>query len=203
MTALKIKRQSCLRSLACYVAFIITLIYGPFSYASDCRETQIKAPSPFQGNNDELVVLTDGTIWQIKYEYNYMYEYYPDAIICPSARKLIVNGKSLNVIPLSNSDQTNSASVRDSQKTTTADITVVFTKPGCDYFIADGIQGFYLLEWYGGHDPDVGDVIVAKLGSYGFKDVYYSKPGADGRVYVDDYLLSQSSVVDQFRQKCD
>jgi hypothetical protein len=53
------------------------------------------------GNNDEIFVLDDGTIWQVKYEYEYLYEYLPSVVICPSEGKLIVNGKSLNVQSLS------------------------------------------------------------------------------------------------------
>ena len=49
------------------------------------------------GNNDEIFVLTDGTIWQVKYEYEYMYEYYPSVVICPDLGKLLIDGKSLNV----------------------------------------------------------------------------------------------------------
>ena len=33
----------------------------------------------------------------MKYEYEYLYEYYPSVIICPSRGKLIVGQKSLNV----------------------------------------------------------------------------------------------------------
>ena len=35
------------------------------------------------GNNDEVFVLLDGSVWQIKYEYEYMYEYYPSIFACP------------------------------------------------------------------------------------------------------------------------
>lgn len=38
-----------------------------------------------------------GSIWEVKYEYEYMYEYYPEVIICPSQEKLSIKGKSLNV----------------------------------------------------------------------------------------------------------
>ena len=49
------------------------------------------------GNNDEIFVLTDGSIWQVMYEYEYLYEYYPSVVICPSLGKLVIDGKSLNV----------------------------------------------------------------------------------------------------------
>ena len=33
----------------------------------------------------------------MKYEYEYLYEYYPSVIICPSSGILVVDGKALNV----------------------------------------------------------------------------------------------------------
>ena len=35
--------------------------------------------------------LSDGSFWEIKYEYEYLYEYHPNVIICPS------KGKTLNI----------------------------------------------------------------------------------------------------------
>ena len=49
------------------------------------------------GNDGEIFKLDDGSLWEVKYEYEYMYEYYPNVIICPSKGKLVVDGKSLNV----------------------------------------------------------------------------------------------------------
>lgn len=49
------------------------------------------------GNNDEIFKLDDGSLWQVKYEYEYLYEYFPTVIICPRRGKLMVGKKSLNV----------------------------------------------------------------------------------------------------------
>jgi hypothetical protein len=49
------------------------------------------------GNNDEVFKLSDGSVWQVKYEYEYMYEYSPEVIICPRRGELIIVKKSLNV----------------------------------------------------------------------------------------------------------
>ncbi len=49
------------------------------------------------GNNGEIFKLADGSFWEVKYEYEYLYEYYPSVIICPSRGKLIVGKKSLTV----------------------------------------------------------------------------------------------------------
>ncbi|MET0273819.1 MAG: hypothetical protein ABW360_12600, partial [Phenylobacterium sp.] len=164
-----------------------------------CYNVTIMKPSPFMGNNDEIFQLSDGSIWQVKYEYNYMYEYYPEAVICPSSGKLIVKGKPLNVILISGSR----ASSAPTQRASGTEIVVVLVKSGCgDYFVADGPRGYYLLEWYGGHSPSAGDVIVGDIAGYGFKDIYYSNVSAEGRVYVDDYMLSRSRVIEKYAEKC-
>jgi hypothetical protein len=65
--------------------------------AQACYESSILSPSPFMGNNAEILKLADGSLWQVKGEYEYLYAYYPSVIICPSLKKLIVEKKSLNV----------------------------------------------------------------------------------------------------------
>ena len=35
----------------------------------------------------------------------------------------------------------------------------------CDYYIADGPRGLYVLEWYGGHDPMEGERIIGNIGA--------------------------------------
>ena len=71
-----------------------------------------------------------------------------------------------------------------------ADEGVVVKKFGsCDYFIADGPRGLYVLEWYGGYDPDEGDSIIGDIGSYGMKNVIYNST-LSGRVWVEDFLES-------------
>ena len=62
----------------------------------DCFKANIQKPTPFMGNNDEIFVLSNGSVWQVKYEYEYMYEYYPTVIACPSRGYIIINGKKLN-----------------------------------------------------------------------------------------------------------
>jgi hypothetical protein len=69
--------------------------------AEGCSSSSITKPSPFMGNNDEVFVLSDGSIWQVKYEYEYLYEYQPKVLICRPDNVLIVKGKKLNVVPVS------------------------------------------------------------------------------------------------------
>lgn len=61
------------------------------------------------GNNEEIFKLADGSLWEVKYEYEYLYEYYPSVIICPNRGKLIVGEKSLNVQLLSGKHKGRSA----------------------------------------------------------------------------------------------
>ena len=68
--------------------------------AADCFTSTILAPAPFMGYNDEIFQLSDGSFWQVKYEYKYLYQYYLSVIICPSIGKLSVGGQQLNVAPL-------------------------------------------------------------------------------------------------------
>ncbi len=79
---------------------------------------------------------------------------------------------------------------------------VVLYKTGCDYFISDGPRGYYLLEWYGGYDPTEGDVIIGDIASYGFKDVYYPRRDREGRIYVEDYLLSKEDALEEYVDHC-
>ena len=44
------------------------------SFADDCYKNMIQSPSPFMGNHGEIFKLSDGTIWQVQHEYEYMYE---------------------------------------------------------------------------------------------------------------------------------
>jgi len=67
------------------------------SFANNCYQSSIVKPSPFMGNNDEIFQLSDGSFWQVKYEYEYLYEYFPEVIICPSENKLLIKGKNLNI----------------------------------------------------------------------------------------------------------
>ena len=65
------------------------------------------------GNNEEIFKLSDGSVWEVQYEYEYMYEYYPSVIVCPSRGKLIINEKSLNVALLSTQKTSANASAGD------------------------------------------------------------------------------------------
>ena len=75
---------------------LLLLSYATSTFAAECYISTIVKPTPFLGNDGEIVQLQDGTIWEIKYEYEYMYEYYPEVIVCPTRGVLIVDEKKLN-----------------------------------------------------------------------------------------------------------
>ncbi len=84
----------------CFLRFgslLLFLVCSTRALAQDCYDSSIVSPSPFMGNNEEIFKLADGSVWEVKYEYEYLYEYYPSVVICPDVEKLIVGGKSLNV----------------------------------------------------------------------------------------------------------
>lgn len=81
------------------------------SFAQDCFQASILSPSPFMGNDVEIFKIDDGSIWQVKYEYEYLYEYSPDVIICPSQGKLIIGESTLNIEPITSNNSGQSSSV--------------------------------------------------------------------------------------------
>ena len=79
-----------------------------------CHESSIQKPRPFMGKHGEIFTLSDGSIWEVKYEYEYMYEYYPNVVICPEKNTLIIKGKKLNVANISGGSESASGSAIES-----------------------------------------------------------------------------------------
>lgn len=44
-------------------------------------QASIISPTPFMGNNNELFKLDNGMIGEVRYAYEYMYEYYPEKLL--------------------------------------------------------------------------------------------------------------------------
>jgi hypothetical protein len=183
-----------------FIILVLSTLLSTIATAQSCYSTAILAPSPFMGNNDEVFKTSDGRLWQVKYEYQYLYEYYPNVDICNDS-KLIIKGKVLNIIPIGSSNSKKNNSLPNA---TSYPVKVILKPNGCrDYFLADGdAGGIYLLEWYGGYDPSKGDSIVGVLNGYGFKDVFYPESGSSGRIYVDDYMLSRDRAIEKLKEKC-
>jgi hypothetical protein len=103
-------REAFTKPVVLLAAFSTLLFLIAPARAQSCFTASIVKPTPFMGNNDEIFQLSDGSLWQVKYEYEYLYEYlyeyYPNVIVCPSMGKLIVKGKQLDVVQLSASQVT-------------------------------------------------------------------------------------------------
>jgi hypothetical protein len=177
--------------------------------AQACYTTSVVSPNPLMGNHGEVFRTAHGALFEVVGSYEYLYAYSPSVTICPGQGKMVVQGRSVGVTPLSSaaprsgpSEGTKGAGrARDIQKATSAPITVVLRARRCAYFLADGPQGYYLLEWYGGHDPAQGDGIYGDLAGYGLKNVLYDN-GQDGTLYIDDYLLNKDRALEKFGAKC-
>ncbi len=92
-----------------FLMLVSIALASTLASAQNCYKSTVLSPSPFMGNNGEIFKLSDGSVWEVKYEYEYMYEYSPSVIICPSRGKLIVGKKSLNVQSISGSSKRQSA----------------------------------------------------------------------------------------------
>jgi hypothetical protein len=66
------------------------------------------------GNHGEMTKLADGSIWEIQFAYEYMYEYYPSVIACPSRGILIVKDKKLSARAVKSNGSSNSSNVIES-----------------------------------------------------------------------------------------
>jgi hypothetical protein len=77
---------------------------------------------------------------------------------------------------------------------------VVATTQGCgDWYIVENSSGFAMLQWFGGASPLRGDTLVGDIGSFGMKDLLLS--GRATRAWVEDFMLSQSSVAEKITNR--
>ena len=74
---------------------------------------------------------------------------------------------------------------------------------GCDYFLVQTRSGFDVLEWYGDHDPDKGDVLIGRYEDYGFHDILDDTADETLRVYTEDYWLSKTDALEKLTEKCE
>lgn len=82
------------------IRFLLALILSCFVnsiQAQNCYQGSILSPSPFMGNNGEIFKLSDGTIWEVKFAYEFLFEFFPSVIVCPSRGKLIIKGKNIDI----------------------------------------------------------------------------------------------------------
>ncbi len=74
---------------------------------------------------------------------------------------------------------------------------------GCDYFVVSTSKGFDLLEWYGGYDPDKGDVLIGEFESYGMHEIYDATTEEGLNVWVEDYSLSKAGALENLVDQCE
>lgn len=73
---------------------------APKRSSGRCFKSSIREPSPFLGNGGEIIIFDDGSIWkEDSYQYLYLYEYYPNVIVCPSDGIMILREHVFQIIP--------------------------------------------------------------------------------------------------------
>ncbi|MGA7422599.1 MAG: hypothetical protein WBW77_07945 [Candidatus Sulfotelmatobacter sp.] len=73
---------------------------------------------------------------------------------------------------------------------------------GCDYFMVNATGGYAVLEWYGGHDPDSGDVLIGKFETYGMHEIVDDTADETINVWTEDYALSRTRALEILVGKC-
>jgi hypothetical protein len=74
---------------------------------------------------------------------------------------------------------------------------------GCDYFIVSTAKGYDVLEWFGGYDPDKGDVLVGDYETYGMQDIHDTTADESLTVWVEDYWLSKGDALEKLVEQCE
>lgn len=80
---------------------------------------------------------------------------------------------------------------------------VVYRTSGCDYFVVQSPKGYDVLEWYGGSDPDKGDVLSGNFEEYGMHDIQDSTLDDTVTVWVEDYWLSKADALEKLVEHCE
>jgi hypothetical protein len=87
-------------------------------------------------------------------------------------------------------------------KALAAEGVVVLYKSSCDYFVVETLNGYAILQWYGGSIPNEGDKITGDFESYGMKSVANVTQGNETRVWVEKFWLSRARVIEKFSRRC-
>jgi hypothetical protein len=139
----------------------------------DCFQTIILSPSPFMGNDGEIFKIEDGTVWQVKYEYEYLYEYNPDVLVCPGQGRLIIGEKSLNIEPIS--------SVGSKEGRSSSGNTVIESQIDGDF---EGFEGETILKLVNGQVWQQSEYLYQYHYSF-MPKVFIYKQGATYKMKVD------------------
>ncbi len=160
------------------ILYLAIALFPMELYAQGCYESTILSPTPFMGNNGEIFKLTDGSIWEVKYENESLYEYKPDVVICPNKGKMIIEDKPLNVELISSPKQISKEplSTEAKKESPPAEVTIESQIEG-DFEGFDETTLFKLMNgqiwqqsesWYHYHYAFMPNVIVYKSGG-GYK----------------------------------
>ena len=80
--------------------------------------------------------------------------------------------------------------------------TLVNRISSCDYFMVNATGGYAVLEWYGGHDPDSGDLLIGSFETYGMHDILDDTAYESLTVWTEDYALSRARALEILVDKC-
>lgn len=62
-----------------------------------CKTVTMLKPTPFLGTANEIIVLSDQSIWEdMSYKYLYLYAYNPQVIICPAQGRMYLKRGGLD-----------------------------------------------------------------------------------------------------------
>jgi hypothetical protein len=76
------------------------------SVANPCKPSSITSPATFTGNDGKVFALEDGSTWKVKFGPQLFNLHRPSVVICPSDEKLLVNGKAVKVVRLTDTSKT-------------------------------------------------------------------------------------------------
>ena len=80
--------------------------------------------------------------------------------------------------------------------------TVVKRISSCDYFMVSALNGYAVLEWYGGHDPDTGDILIGRFEEYGMHDILDDSTDETITTWTKDYGVSRTRALEILVDKC-
>jgi len=65
------------------------LMATSLTFAQECYKSSILNPTPFMGNSGEIIKLGDGSVWEVKYAYEYWFSVGPAMLVDARGRDLV------------------------------------------------------------------------------------------------------------------
>ncbi len=149
------------------------------------------SPTPFMGNNGEVFKLADGSVWEVKYEYEYLYEYYPKVTICPNRGVLLLGNKTLRVQKVASTPVRSDPQVAPVQSSRGDGVPVPMTRPA--YVTKIESESDRILRLANGA---IVEITAGSLGSLGVrKDAVLLTSGSNCRVWIEGKRTYRCSVL--------